>query len=70
MRYFKPVKKLAEALAKILIHNPYLLNNEEELAVALECHIAPCAGEAYLMGREDIVVETLVAGQTPNEIEN
>ncbi len=55
MKYMKKAEKLAEELAKVLIHNKYLLDNETDLKLVIECRFINGMGEAFRDGMESTI---------------
>jgi hypothetical protein len=55
----KIANDIASEMAKILIHNKYLLENENDLSIVIECRIVPGLNNAYKLGKESIIINDL-----------
>lgn len=64
MKYMEKAFKIAEELAKVLIHNKYLLDNEEELALVIGARYGIPMEETFREGVEagkaSIIVNDLI----------
>lgn len=59
MNYFKRADDVAKELAKVLIHNKYLLEEETLLQAVIYARVLPCLGEVFDEGKESIIINDL-----------
>jgi len=55
----KVIQDLSTELTKILIHNKYLLDNEKDLSIVLECHLKSQMEDIYNLGKNSIITNDL-----------
>ena len=69
MKYMEMAFEIAEELAKVLIHNKYLLDNEEELALVIGARYGIPMEETFIegikTGKASIIVNDLTPLNTP-----